>query len=109
MGLRADGSLGVWIEDDDVSIRSNRDRALLGEHAEHLRGSGRADVDPLIQTEPALHGPVKDDGESVFHAGPAVGDFGEALAAKFFLAFEVERAVIRGNFLQIAKLQSLPQ
>ena len=37
----------------------------------------------------------------MFHAGPTVGDLGEIIAAELLLLFEAERAMIRGDDLQV--------
>ena len=42
-------------------------------------------------------------------AGAAVGDFGEVVAAQFFLFLEAEWAMVGGNYLQMIALQSVPQ
>src|SRR5580692_1868889 len=42
-------------------------------------------------------------------AGASVGDFGEVVAAQFFLFFETEWAVVGRDYLQVILLQSVPE
>ena len=63
----------------------------------------------LFRLNPRFIRAVVDERQSILHARPAVGDLAEIAAAELFLAFEIERAVIGRDFLQVAELQPLPQ
>src|SRR5690349_15540541 len=110
MRLGAQRPFFIRIKDDDVCIRTGRDRSLLWEHPEHLGAGGGDQIDPFIQAEsPFDYTAVINQRETILHARPAVGDLSEITSTELFLAFEVERAVVRADFLQIAELQPLPQ
>src|SRR5687768_13896956 len=94
--LRAERPLALVVEDDDVGVGADGDRALLREHAEHLRRRRRRQVDELVEREPALDdAAVVYERQPILHARPAVRDFSEVAAAELLLALEVEGAVIR--------------
>src|SRR5258706_733880 len=110
VGLGADRALSVGVEDDDVGVGADGDRAFPREHAEHLGACGGTEIDPFVQTEAALDdGAVVHHGQAVFDPGPPVWDLGEIAAAEFFLAFEVEGAVVGADFLEVAELEAFPK
>src|SRR5205085_12699313 len=94
MSLDADRLIRVRIEDDDVRVRANSDRAFLRKQPEHLRRSSRSELDKAIERDSILNHAVVDERDTVLDAGRAIRNFREVILAQLLLLFHAEGAVI---------------
>ena len=102
MGFRADRLLTVRIEDHDVGIGADRDRAFSRKHSKDLGSSRGCQFDESIQADSILNDTsIVDEAHAVLNTGTAVRNFAEVVAPKFLLFLEAERAVIRRDHLKI--------
>src|SRR4051812_10966543 len=110
MGGRGDRVSPVRVVDDDVGVGPDRDRALLREHPEHLRGRGRDDLDPAFARDAATDdAPVVEKVDAVLDPGQAVRDLPEVVPSELLLPVEVERAVVGRNELEVVLDETRPQ
>ena len=109
MSFGADGVLAIRIEDDEIGIATNGDRALARVESKEFGGSGCDQFDKAIHVEASLSDAARvHETHAVLDSRTPVGDFGEVADAEFFLFLEAKRTVIRGYDLQVIVLQSLP-
>ena len=110
MCLRADDFFVIGIEEHDVGVGADGDRAFAREEAEEFCWGCGDDFDEAIGREAfAMDAAGVDEAEAMFDAGPAVGNFCEVVDAELFLVFKAERAVIGGDDLQGVLRESLPE
>src|SRR6185369_4835397 len=89
---RADGELLVRVEDHDVGVGADGDRALAREESEDLRCRRRRDLDEAVERDPSLrHATIEDERHAVLDARTAVRDLREVATAELFLLLETER------------------
>ena len=100
MRFDADCFAMIRIEDHDVGVGADSDRAFAREEAEKFCGRCGDDFDEAIGREAfAVNAASVDQAEAMLDAGAAVGNFCEVVDAEFFLIFETERAVVGGDDL----------
>src|SRR5260370_2252134 len=110
MRFRADGVLAVGIEDDEISITSDRDGSFARIETENPGWSCGDKLHEAVHAKAAfadragLH-----EAHAVLDARSAVGDFGEIVFAHFLLLLETERTMVGGNNLQMVLLQAVPE
>src|SRR5215212_9940494 len=93
--LGGDLHLLLGVENDDVGVASDRDRALPGVHAEELGRVGGDELDEPAQRDTTLpHAEVMEHVQAILDPRPAVWDLGEVVPAQGLLAVPVERAVV---------------
>src|SRR5436190_1889644 len=110
MRLRADRVPRVRVVDHEVGVRADRDRALRGKHPEELRRRRGDGLDPALLRDPAGdHATVVEQVDAVLHAGQPVRDLAEVAVAERLLALEVERAMVRGDELEVVLDQAPPE
>ena len=96
----------LGIEDDQVGIAADGDRALAREQPEELGGLGAGRVHEAVEVESAsLHAVGVEQVDALFDAGNAVGDLRERVLAEQLLRC-VERAVVRADGVDEALLQA---
>src|SRR5207237_1279341 len=110
MRLRADRLLAVRIEDHNVGIGPDSNGALPGKEAEDFRSSGRCQFDKAVWSDSILDdAAIVDEAHAVFDAGAAIRNLAEVVTSEFFLFLEAERAVVRGDYLQVISAEALPE
>src|SRR5439155_18997694 len=107
---RADRLLAVRIEDHNVGIGPDSNGALPGKEAEDFRSSGRCQFDKAVGSDSILDdAAIVDEAHAVFDAGAAIRNLAEVVTSEFFLFLEAERAVVRGDYLQVISAEALPE
>ena len=92
---RRDRVLALRVEDDDVGVGAERDRALARVEAEELRRVRRQQLDHPVERDPALaDAEVVDHLQPVLEARAAVRDLREVVLADRLLAVPEEGAVV---------------
>ena len=87
-----------------------RDCALPGVHPEQLGRRRRDDLDPALAGDlPADDAAVVEQVDPVLDAGQAVGDLPEVALAEVLLAFEVERAMVGRDQLEVVLDEARPE
>src|SRR5258706_791158 len=110
VGLRADRAGRVRVVDDEIGIRSDRDRALPREHPEQLGGCGGDDLDPALLRDPAVgDAAVVEQVDAVLDPRQPVRNLPEIALAEVLLAFEVERAVVGRDELEVVLHEPGPE
>ncbi|MNV44365.1 hypothetical protein D3C71_1361210 [compost metagenome] len=95
--------LHVRVEDNDIGVAADGDRALFREQAEQLGTGRRDDIHELVQGNAALlHALGIQNREPVLDRRTAVRDFGEIAKAQVLLSLEVEGALVGADRLQTA-------
>src|SRR5271157_3461357 len=98
------------VPEDDIRVTARGDLPFARVHPEDPGGRGGGQLDETIQREPSqVHAVVVDELEPVFYSRTAVGDLGEIVLAQNLLVPKAERAVIRGDHLQVIVLQAVPE
>src|SRR6516164_11561490 len=96
MGLAvedADRLLAGGIENDDVGIAADRNRAFLRKQPKNLRRPGRSQLDKAIERNMALgNAVVIDQAHAVLDAWAAIRNFAEIVLAELLLLLEAEGA-----------------
>src|ERR1043165_8336421 len=96
MRCRRDRLCFIRVEDDDVGIPADGNRAFAREQTEEFGGGGRSQFDEAVDADAAAyHAAIVDQAHAVLDTGAAIGNLREVVEAEFFLLFETERAVIR--------------
>src|SRR5262245_43531624 len=87
--LRRDRVLAARVVDDEVGVRTDRDRTLSRIHPEQLRRRGGGDLDPALLRDPSSDdAAVVEQVHPVLDAGQAVRDLPEVALPEVFLAVE---------------------
>ncbi len=99
--LRADDFFVVGIEDHQVRVGADGDRAFARIQAEEFCGAVETSCDKAIRGKMlAVDAAGVDQAQAMLDARAAVGNFGEVVLAQFFLLLEAERAMVGGDDLQ---------
>src|SRR5271170_6387659 len=110
MSLYTDGVLAVRIEDHQVRIADDGDRALARIQTKKLRGSGRNQLYKAVHAEsPPGNAARIDQAQAVLNSGTAIRNLCEIIASQLFLLSETEGTVIGRHHLQMIALQSGPE
>ncbi len=110
MRLRADRPRRGRVVDDDVRVGADRDRPLPREHPEELGRRRRNDLDPAFAADPpGDHAAVVEQVDAVLDARQTVRDLAEVTLAEVLLAFEIERAVVGRDELEVILHETRPQ
>ena len=94
MRFHADCLVAIRIEDDDVCVRANGDRAFHWKQTKHFRRRSRSQFDKAIERDAILDHAAVDERDTMLNAGRAVGNLGEVILAEFLLLFHAEGAVV---------------
>src|SRR5215831_14779929 len=93
-----DDLLTFRIEDHDVGIGADRNRAFLWEKTKDFCGCCRREFDEPIEADSLLNNTtVENQTHAIFDARPAIWNLGKVAAAKFLLLFKTERAMVGRN------------
>jgi hypothetical protein len=110
VGRRGDGPAPVRVVDDEVRIRTHGDRALPRVQPEQPGRRGGDDLDPPLAADaPADDATIVEQVHPVLDARQAVGDLAKVAPSELLLAVEVERAVVRGDKLEVVLDETAPQ
>ena len=101
VGLGGDRHALLRVEDDDVGVGADGERALARVEPEELRRVRREQLDHPVQRDaPFADAEVVDHLQPVLEPGPAVRDLAEVVHARVLLALEEVRAVVGRDRLQ---------
>jgi hypothetical protein len=104
MRLHADGVLAIGIEDHEIRIAADCDRALARIQAKQFCGRRRNQFHEAVDAESSPGNTAGvDQAQAVLDPGTAVGNLGEIVASQFFLFLETKRAMIGGNHLKMIR------
>src|SRR2546430_2191900 len=98
----------LGVEQDEVGVRADGDRALPRKESEELGGSGRRQFDKAVERQPVLpHTAVEDQRQARLDPGRAVGNLAEIASALLLgaaepigLLTEAERTMVRRDDLE---------
>ena len=106
--VQPDRRVAPGVVDDDVTVGTRLDDALLPVHPEHPRRGRRGHLDPALERDVAVHDPLVHEVHTVFDRTDPVGDLREIAEAEVFLALHTERAVVGRDHLDVVGAQRLP-
>jgi hypothetical protein len=110
LGVGGDRDAPLRVEDDDVGVGADGERALPRIEAEQLRGIRRQELDHAVERDPSRsRAELVDHLQSVLEAGPAVRDLREVVLAECLLAVPEECAVVCGDRRQRVGANRVPE
>ena len=110
MGARAHHMFCVAVPDHNVGIAAHRQRPLLGIKTKHLGGIGGDEFNKAAGRDAsAAHACIPQHIETIFDAGHAVGNFGEAFLAQHLLRLIMPRAVVGAQRGDVTGAQAAPE
>src|SRR4051812_6126516 len=108
--LRGDPAPVIRIEHHEVGIGSELNGPLFWEKTEEFRDLRTRDIDHCVEIDfSGFHTVGVQQIDALFQRRNAIGDFGEIVPAHRFLLLEIKWRVIRGDRLDQAVAQSIPE
>src|SRR5215469_2357440 len=105
-----DDVFAAGVENDQICVAANSDRALAWVEAEEFRRSGGNQLHKAVHAKAAGSHPAGvDQAQAVLDAWTAIRDFGEVVTSQFFLFLEAKRTMVSGDHLQVVSLESVPK